>query len=436
MKTIKTLITLTLIAALACLVLAGCGESDVPSTDPAGTNVASTAGTLSAEAEYRVTVVDASGNPFTTGVIVRFMQGTEQAAMVPVDGNGVGAKTLPRGEYSVELMFTGDESEYHYDSNGLTLSAEQTELSVVLSYTVKGEGRSLYGWSVDGSNKEFTAYAVAEGGTHVALSGEDRVYYLFTPTRAGTYEISLEGSDAVLGYYGAPHFVQQYSTQEPVDGKLTVSIKASMIGTDNTGTTVLVLGIDPSQEESCILNIIRTGEPQWTVEDEPWHVYQPTLELAPYVHGGEALKEFDLTASSDTYNLVLDDNGYYHLNSADGPLVLVRLGEASGGSKYLDSFQTILEHSGIAKYFYDESGNFVKKESYSECLLTYIEHMDEATGLYPLTEDLKYIIQMRGDHYGWFDITKTTYLFVDPNGIQESNINADISWLFMCCYAE
>ena len=99
-----------------------------------------------------------------------------------------------------------------------------------------------------------------------------------------------------------------------------------------------------------------------------------------------------------------------------------------------DSFQTILEHSGITKYFYDEEGNFEKKESYSECLLEYIKYMDEASGLYPLTEDLKYIIQMRGDHYGWFDHTSPGYIFYDENHNQVMGINHDISWLFMCCY--
>ena len=62
--------------------------------------------------------------------------------------------------------------------------------------------------------------------------------------------------------------------------------------------------------------------------------------------------------------------------------------------------------------------------------------LDEESGLYPLTEDLKYIIQMRGDHYGWFDTGKGGYIFLDGNGNPISGINHDISWLFMCGYLE
>jgi len=125
----------------------------------------------------------------------------------------------------------------------------------------------------------------------------------------------------------------------------------------------------------------------------------------------------------------------YHLNTADGPQVLVRLG-AKAEVKYLASFETVLERSGVSKYFYDENGEFIKKESYSECLLKYIENVDEESGMYPLTEDLKYIIQSRGDHSGWWSDDDALYLFKNENGEKVPGINADIAWLFMCCYIE
>ena len=66
--------------------------------------------------------------------------------------------------------------------------------------------------------------------------------------------------------------------------------------------------------------------------------------------------------------------------------------------------------------------------------MKYIEYIDEENGVYPLTEDLKYIVQQRGDHSGWFDADENTYLFKDVNGIAVPGSNAEISWLFMCCY--
>ena len=423
----KKILALLLALVMLCGVLSACGGAGEEAPEEnAATDVPG----------YKVKVVDAFGNPFTSGVIVRFMQNGQQVSMQVVNQEGIAAKELEKGEYTVELQFTDDEAAYYYDQSDLTMTSADEVLEITLYNAINGEPQVLNAYSpaTDG-NREHNAYHVGVGGTYVELEPGERNYFLFAPTEAGLYAFSAENSDAVIGYYGAPHFVQQMTMIEPVEGVITESIKASMIGTGNTGTTVMVLGLDAGEATSAILKIERLGDPEWTVEDEPWQVYQATHALAPYtLPAGTTFGEFDLKAASDAYTLVLDDKGFYHLDSAEGPLVLVRLGEVSGGSVYLDSFETILDHSGVTKYFYDENGEFVKKESYSECLLEYIKNMDEASGMYPLTEDLKYIIQMRGDHYGWFDSTSPGYIFLDENNNQVMGINHDISWLFMCCY--
>ena len=375
---------------------------------------------------YRVTVVDALGNPDTEGVVVQFMQNGAPVGMQVVDANGTATKDLADGDYTVELSFTSETTQYYYDKSDLTLSADKKELTVTLS---KMPGSADATLTV--GDKQIKASAVESGCTYVTLKKGERNYFLFTPTVAGKYEFSLPGCDATLGYYGAPHFVQsQHAGDEIVDGKFAMNIKAAMIGVGDTGTTVIVLGVDAGDNESATLAIQRVGEPDWDVSDEPWTTYEATVELSQYtLPSGSTLKDFDLTAAS--YNLVKDDKGWYHLNSKDGPLVLMRLGKKSA---YLDDFKTIVEKSRVGKHFYDEDGNFVKKESYNECLTAYIAVMDEKEGVYPLTDDLKYIIQQRGDHYGWFDAEGTQYLFKDQNGNNVPGINAEISWLFPCCY--
>lgn len=392
----------------------------------------SACGGNSSEPTYKVSVVDALGNPYTSGVVVKFMQNGTQAGMQVVGESGVAEKALPKGDYTVELQFTDSDVNYVYDDANLSLSADQTELEIVLSYALGEESRSLFV-----TDRDYEAYSVGTGCTKVTLNGEKKSYFLFTPSEAGTYEFSLIGSDAAIGYYGAPHFVQQISAAEVVDNKFTISIRADMIGTGDTGTSVCVLGIDAAEGDA-ILAIERIGDPEWSVTDEPWTVYETTAELKEYtLPAGAQLTDFDLTAATDKYKLVLNEtDGFYHLNKADGPLVLVRLGKNSGGSQYLDDFQTILEHSGVNKYFYDENGEFVKKEKYDDCLLEYFEYMDEAAGVYPLTEDLKYIIQSRGEYSGWFDPSEGLYLFKDENGNSIPGINNEIAWLFMCGYIE
>ena len=418
----KKILSLVLALSVLCT-LTACGGTNTPE-DP-------DTQTPTGNAPYTVKVVDALGTPYTEGIIVRFMQGDTQVSMQTVGPDGTASKELPAGEYTVELKFTDADANYHYDT-GLTLTSAQREIGVVLSRTVGAEpDRTLFA-----GDKENAAYVVETGCTYVPLTNGERNYFLFTPTEPGKYQFSLVDSTSTIGYYGAPHFVQEHNAAELMneDGSFCVNVKASMISTGNTGTTVMVLGID-AVEDGTILAIQRIGDPDWTVEDEPWHTYTPTIDLQPYTHPtGTALGEFDLTASTDAYTLVLGSDNYYHLNTADGPLVLVRLGKNSGGSQYLSDFQTILDYSGVSKYFFDENGEFLKKEDYAQCLIEYFTYMDEPTGLYPLTEDLKYIIQMRGDHSGWFTTDGALYLFKDQNGDIVPGINSEIAWLFMCCY--
>ena len=415
----KKLISLVLALLLCVSMLAACGgQEDTGETTP---NVNSD------ELAYRVGVVDSLGNPYTDGIIVSFTGENGETTMQKVNENGVAEKVLPKGTYAVELMFTGDESAYHYEAADLKVTAEAAELQVVLDLAVTGEGGMLYTPTGDSE-----AFRVSVGCTYVSLKAGQRNYFLFAPTTEGTYEISVIGDVEAIGYFGSPHFVQEFNVGDTTDGVITISITGSMIGNGDAGTTVLVLGVDAGAAENAVLTIQRVGAHQWTVGDEPWFVYEPKVALAPYTLPADAVvREFDLTGD---YTLVFNEaDGFYHLDSADGPLVLARLAEPS---KYLDSFKTILEYTAIRRYFFDENGEFLKKEEYSNCVLAYLEYVDENAGVYPLTEDLKYIIQQHGDYAGWYDEDGGQYLFVDANGNPLNGINEEISWLFTCCYIE
>lgn len=424
MKKLKKISALFMAAALMCstVILGGCSsdKNEESNIDANG------------EVEYKVSAKDALGNAYTSGVIAKFLQNGEQVAMQVCDENGVATKKLKAGDYDVELSFTAGDDAYHYDKEGLKVTAENNELDVVVAYAVNTENsRTLY---VD--TKEYDSYTIDNGCTYVELSTEHRNYFLYTPTQAGTYKISVvEGSNVEIGYYGAPHYVQSLSAAEVTDNAFTVSISAGMIGTGDTGTTVLVVGVDSTDAnaKNCVIAVERIGDAEHTVADEPWTVYATTATLAEYtLPAGASLSKFDITALSDAYNLVYNEtDGYYHLNSADGPLVLVYL---TKDNEYVSCYKTILENTGVNKYFFDENGEFVKKENYTDCLLEYIEYVDETNGVYPLTEDLKYIIQQAGDYAGWWNINKAGYLFKDSAGNNDATVNVDIAWLFMCCY--
>lgn len=405
-----------------CMALSACGGGEPAATDP-------TNAPLSATAEYKVNVKDPFGNPYT-GIIVRFLKDGEQAAMLKVGDTGSVSKELPRADYTVELSFTGDAADYYYNKDAMKLSAEVTELNVDLYKAVNSEGFDLHAAGV-----AYKSYDVTTGCTYVELNAGAMNYFVFTPDQAGTYEFSVIG-DAELGYYGMPHFIQEMSVVDVKDNKFTESISGGMIGTGNTGTAQLVLGLKAGEGvKNAVLCIERIGDPAWSVEDEPWSYYMTTVDLEEYVLPEDTeLMNFDVTAETGAYNLVFNEaDGFYHLDSVDGPLVYVMLGE---DSDYMACFKTVIENSDVNRYFFDENGAFIKKERYTDCLLEYIDCMDAELGVYPLTKDLEYIIKNRGEYAGWWDKdAKGMFIFKDVNGDPIEGLNPEIAWLFMCCYA-
>ena len=413
MKTTKIIRVLALLL-LASLLLTACGGS-------ADGNEAAPAVDADGNVEYRVVLTDALGNTYHDGIIVKFLQDGQEIAMQVVGQDGVAVKKLPAGEYTVELVYTSSDAPYSYEAENLTLTAQNSELKIMMTQSAKLETVSLFA-----GDKEHEAYVVGLGCSRVSLNS-GRTYFLFIPEQAGNYEFGVEGDAAAIGYYGAPHFVQSESAVDVVDNKVQISVSAGSLG----GT--LVIGLDPKDADSCVLTIERIGDAIKTLADEPWHVYQKTVELSPYtLPAGAELKNFDLTAESGAYKLVLNEaDGFYHLDSADGPLVLVRL---AGELEFMATYKTILDRTGVVKYFYDENDQFVRKENYTDCLMEYIPNADEAAGVYPMTEDLKYIIQQSGDHSGWWEFDGPGYIFIDEAGNKLADINTDIAWLFMCCY--
>lgn len=417
MKNIRRYLVLTMtLLLLVSMGLTACGGS--------GTGESTSAVDADGNVEYRVVLTDALGNAYNEGIIVKFLQDGQEIAMQVVGQDGVAVKKLPAGDYTVELVYTNSEISYSYDEAAATLGADAPEVTIMMSRIVRPESTILY---VDGQEQE--AYIIEPGCTHVSLHTDKRTYFLFTPDQAGLYEFGVEGDAADVGYYGAPHFVQSESIAEVVDNKVQVSFN-----TGNLGGT-MVIGLDSKGASDCVLTAARIGDALWTLDDEPWHIYQATVELSPYtLPAGAKLVNFDLTAATDAYKLVLnEDDGFYHLDTADGPLVLVRL---DGELEYMASYKTVLDRTGVVKYFFDDNGEFIRRESYTDCLLEYIPNADEKEGVYPLTEDLKYIIQQSGDNAGWWEKGGPGYIFVDEGGNNVPGINSEIAWLFMCCYME
>jgi len=382
------------------------------------------------EAEYKVTVKDALGNTYGKETMVEFYDGNEKVGVQICDENGVAKKTLAKGTYTIKVTSTDKEVAYYHEEAKVTGS--KTSIEVLVSNMLGEEPEVLFV-----SGDEADAYYVNAGCTNVELAEGQRSYFLFVPREAGMYEFSVEAdSKTEIGYYGAPHFVQENSAAEVKDGKFSMNITEGMISTENTGTTVVVIGIDSDKKANGVLCINRTGDPEKTIEDMEWTIYKKTVELSKFtMPAGKSLVDFDIFADTE-YKLVLNKaDGFYHLNNENGPLVVVYLTE-DPTVPYLPCFKNILDRSGISKYIFDENDECIEKISYSECLLEYIDYADDNVGVYPLTEDLKTIILERGNYVGWWDSESPSFVFKDQAGAPIPGLNEDNAWLFMCAYIQ
>ena len=79
--------------------------------------------------------------------------------------------------------------------------------------------------------------------------------------------------------------------------------------------------------------------------------------------------------------------------------------------------------------YYDGNGNFVKKEDYYDCMSAYITCSDDTYKVYPLTDDLIYILKNHGEGMGWWDRNSGQYIFDTVGGL-----NTASAWMHCCCY--
>ncbi len=438
---LKRILSLILAMVMVLSMLAACGNGNGVETTSSKKPEPSDP-VPQGKVKYTVNLVNPIGEPcgLADGVAVRFLKADgSSAGMAMTDDAGVATKTLEAGDYTVQLQFTNPAVSYGYDAEGLTLSATKTELTVEMYNELNPALQTeLY---VPESDTPVITHYISEGHTKVELVPGVRNYFIFIPNRTGFFEFSFTGDITKINLYGMPQNVLGHGAMQADDFTseyvFTYNMHYGYFGEDG-GAQNFVLGIDAGENTTGgMINILRQGEYIVTPDIAPWIPYEPTIPLVKYdLPAGAVYADFDMNQS---YELVLNpEDNFYHLGTADGPLVLMRLGsKADDGCRFrLETFQSLLANTPeiLGVYNYDENGEFVNKTGYVEMLQAYMAVMDEPSGLHPLTEDIKIALQDMGAFKGWWDITKTgSYLFVDENG-ENIIVNPETAWLFNCVY--
>jgi len=360
---------------------------------------------------YSVTVKKPDGSA-VSGVAVVFEKNGVSAAVQTTGSDGIATTSLEKGSYIAKLAFASGIN-LNYDRSSTKLSENKSSITVTVAEPVSDETTELY---------LGMAHHLSLGGNYCKLDQtEETTYFVFAPEKSGVYSFTTSYSNTKISYWGAnTNFIfDQTSSTDYKNNLFTLNVKEGNLG------AVYIIGVTGETDAVVIVN--RTGNAVLGIEDLPWTVYKAQKTPTPFSLGTAKFTAsyFDVTGKTDDYKLVYNSaDGLYHLGDKNGKVVYVMLGESA---PYL-SFAKLVETTGLKKYFYDTKGNFVKKEDYTECMMAFAANMDEKTGLYPLTDDLMYIIKQSGDFAGWWDKNSAGYLFSSL-----TNVNTDIAWMFALC---
>lgn len=380
---------------------------------------------------YTVTITDYSGVP-VSDLMVQFLKDGNQVGGGLSSANGKAYAALEEGSYSVALASTGG-TKYYYESLQAMFAAGQTTLELKVTAMVPGEAEEH--WSLGSVQK------VSVGGTYLSMQKDLLNYYVITPTEPGVYRFTTSNPNAVISYWGAETFPSdQTASTDYADNAFTREIQVSGVGQTH------VIGVTGA--EDCILVITRIGDAKEEVPDEIYEAKTPPVAFTFTMPAGKSFTFVDLKGKTEDYQVAYNEtDGFYHLGTASGPVLYVQLKDNVVDSDnpvappYVPLFRMVggmNDNTGTAlRGTYEKDGVEVRQD-YTSCVLEYGNCADATYGVYPLTEDLVYILQNGGKYQGWWDTTnaKGNLLFKDDEGNLDTSYNLELGWMFAVCYIQ
>ena len=177
----------------------------------------------------------------------------------------------------------------------------------------------------------------------------------------------MDFSDKVeVGYYGGSFFVSPTNTGfVDENGVLIHEFLHSSVGSK----VVLGLTSTSASVDECTLTIVKAADIEIQDVERPWEQFVPTQVPKDRVETPAGTMkyvpiEINFSTMQGTQKIEVvynEKDGYYHLHTADGPVLYVKITQST---QYLDPLSTIGQLTNIGKYFYDENKNKGTCEEY------------------------------------------------------------------------
>ena len=238
--------------------------------------------------------------------------------------------------------------------------------------------------------------------------------YTFTPDETGSY--TFTSTDSLIGIAG-----YNWVNGNPSDE--TINSNTFVWDCTDVGQSIMVAALPDTNVATITITrdeLDISDEVQWTVYENTALTEEATLD------GEQADVEYVDTTDDVEDKAVLGEDGFYHLGTADGPVLFVNVND-----KETMSLVNIILTGKLTAVYY-EGGEVSEKYDFTGAVLEYLGIDDlEVLGeigdnevLFPLTADLMKIYQMVGETNGWYG----------ADGFVGGEL--DDAWMFACCYNE
>ncbi len=240
------------------------------------------------------------------------------------------------------------------------------------------------------------------------------VYY-FYPSAVGDYTFT---SDAKMGIVS---YIDMWVQNDPTDENVNLN-EITWPCTDINQAIMIALKSDLAEVS------ITVSWKDSTVVDIPWTIYEnkktpEKFEMPDFVDVDAFEDGYVDFEDSEIDDAVLGDDGYYHLNEKDGPVLFINLNDP------IMSMYTMVGYGSLAAVYYDD-GAVTKKVDYTDAFNQYVSALPtDSAGIitsyyYPLNADLIEMFKEVGATHDWYG-GDTPWVYASED-----------AWLFACYFDE
>lgn len=398
---------------------------------------------------YSIFISNGMGGVYSD-VLVEFYDGTQKVLMVSTGADGYAYARLPLNVYDVKMIDTLSRNLYFGENLKVTPSKKNLEVnayvdiasektmtimnSPVMKSVISGEPNTTYAYALKG-----------EGAYRMEVETSLMTPFVWTAERGGIYTFTFESEfGSYVSYHGQPVNVLENNIVDDedqiTDNSLKMTITSLNLAHGENEATPYVFGIKGKTEGGFgVLKIVRIGDAPIDLAEIPWNKY-PT-QIPGTLNLSEDLTTADLNYLSLTTNqqIVYNENdGLYHLGSANGKIVYVQLkftpptmrDRVGDEPENFFTLEAAIVNGNFGVYKFDGEGNLLEKVSYTEHALACLEKAHETAGIYYLTTGMMNAIKDIGEKEQWWDFDSERHVFGEKANV---SVLEEYAWMFCLC---